>query len=221
MDVENKMDSGFQNAPRVPGTHSSYWLTRFLILRSLGIIYAIAFLVAINQVVPLIGSNGLLPVANYLKQVSGALGSDGAGFMRLPSIFWLGHSDTALLTMAWIGFVLSCVVAAGYANALLLAILWFLYMSFVHVGQEWYGYGWEIQLLETGFLASFLCPLLDMRPFPRYAPPMPIIVLFRWLVCRLMLGAGLIKIRGDEVWRNSTALFYHFETQPIPGPLSR
>jgi hypothetical protein len=36
-----------------------------------------------------------------------------------------------------------------------------------------------------------------------------------------MLGAGLIKIRGDEVWRNGTALYYHFETQPIPGPLSR
>jgi len=36
-----------------------------------------------------------------------------------------------------------------------------------------------------------------------------------------MLGAGLIKLRGDEIWRNGTALYYHFETQPIPGPLSR
>ena len=95
-------------------------------------------------------------------------------------------------------------------------------MSFVHLGQEWYGYGWEIQLTETGFLAIFLCPLLDMRPFPKeYAPPMPIIVLFRWLIFRIMLGAGLIKLRGDEIWRNGTALYYHFETQPIPGPLSR
>ncbi|HET7898853.1 MAG TPA: lipase maturation factor family protein, partial [Flavisolibacter sp.] len=38
---------------------------------------------------------------------------------------------------------------------------------------------------------------------------------------RSMLGAGLIKLRGDEIWRNSTALYYHFETQPIPGPFSR
>jgi hypothetical protein len=94
-------------------------------------------------------------------------------------------------------------------------------MSIVHVGQEWYSYGWEIQLTETGFLAIFFCPLLDLRPFPRREPPMPIIVLFRWLIFRLMLGAGLIKIRGDEIWRNATALYYHFETQPIPGPLSR
>jgi hypothetical protein len=221
MAVNNEMDSGFSNVPPAPDTAPTYWLTRFVILRLLGIIYAIAFLVAINQIIPLIGSKGLLPVEIYLKHISRALGSDGAGFMRLPSLFWFWHSDAALLTVAWIGFLLSLVVVAGYANMPLLAVLWFLYMSFVHVGQEWYGYGWEIQLTETGFLAIFLCPLTDLRPFPRYAPPLPIIILFRWLIFRIMLGAGLIKIRGDEIWRNSTALFYHFETQPIPGPLSR
>ncbi len=36
-----------------------------------------------------------------------------------------------------------------------------------------------------------------------------------------MLGAGLIKIRGDVCWRDLTALFYYFETQPIPNGLSR
>ncbi len=199
----------------------AYWLTRFVILRLLGVIYAVAFLVAICQIIPLIGAHGLLPVGNYLLQMSHALGSDTAGFMRLPSLFWWGHSDAALLTAAWIGFVLSCVVVAGFANVPIMAILWFLYMSFVHVGQEWYAYGWEIQLMETGFLAIFLCPLLDARPFPPYAPPLPIIILFRWLSFRIMLGAGLIKYRGDEIWRNGTALYYHFETQPIPGPLSR
>jgi hypothetical protein len=202
-------------------TPPTYWLTRFVILRLLGIVYAVAFLVAINQIIPLIGANGLLPVGVYLKEVSNALESDGAGFARLPSIFWLWHSDTALLTVAWVGFVLSCIVAAGYANSLILAVLWFLYMSIVHAGQDWYGYGWEIQLTETGFLAIFLCPLLDLRPFPRYAPPMPVIVLFRWLAFRIMLGSGLIKFRGDKIWRDSTALYYYFETQPIPGPLSR
>jgi hypothetical protein len=203
------------------GIPRTYWLTRFVILRLLGILYAVAFLVAIHQIVPLIGSNGLLPVGDYLERVGDAFGSPQAGFMRLPSIFWFAHSDTSLLLVAWIGFILSCIVIAGYANSLLLVVLWLLYMSIVHVGQDWYGYGWEIQLLETGFLAIFLCPLLDMRPFPKRPPPMPIIVLFRWLAFRIMLGAGLIKIRGDEVWRNGTALYYHFETQPLPGPFSR
>jgi hypothetical protein len=220
-EVNNETANEFEELPRGTTPRPTYWLTRFMILRLLGIIYAIAFLVAINQIIPLIGSHGLTPVDIYLGRVSAALGSDGGGFWRLPSLFWIWHSDTALLTFAWIGLILSCVVIAGFANVPLLTVLWFLYMSFVHVGQEWYGYGWEIQLIETGFLAIFLCPLLDMRPFPKQAPPIPIIVLFRCLIFRLMLGAGLIKIRGDEVWRNGTALYYHFETQPIPGPLSR
>ena len=199
----------------------SYWLTRFVILRLLGVVYAVAFLVAANQILPLIGSDGLLPVGNLLDHVSRALGGSLGGFMRLPSIFWINHSDSALVVTAWIGFALSCVVICGYANALLLALLWILYMSFVHVGQDWYGYGWEMQLLETGFLAIFLCPLLDARPFPRRPPPLVIIWLFRALIFRIMFGAGMIKIRGDESWRDLTALYYHFETQPIPNGLSR
>ncbi|HTK20597.1 MAG TPA: hypothetical protein VL442_13815, partial [Mucilaginibacter sp.] len=137
-----------------------------MILRLLGLVYAVAFLVAINQLVPLIGSNGLLPLGNYLNLVSHSLGSDFAGFVRLPSVFWLWHSDGALLTVAWVGLILSLVLVAGYTNAPVLGIIWFLYMSIVHMGQDWYGYGWEIQLGETGFLAIFLCPLWDMRPFP-------------------------------------------------------
>ncbi len=199
----------------------SYWLTRFVMLRWLGCVYAVAFLVAANQILPLIGSHGLLPVDSFLKQVGNVLGSMTIGFVRLPSLFWFVHSDAILQLAAWIGFALSCIVVAGYANAILMAALWLLYMSFVHVGQDWYGYGWEIQLLETGFLAIFLCPLLDGRPFPRHDPPLLLLWLFRWLIFRIMLGAALIKLRGDTVWHDLTALYYHFETQPIPNPLSR
>ena len=215
------MDNLSDTIPDLRDARPTYWLTRFVILRLLGAIYAVAFLVAINQIIPLIGADGLLPIGIFVRRVTEVLGSRGAGFARLPSLFWFAHSDSNLLTAAWIGFGLSCLVVAGYANAIILAVLWILYMSFVHVGQDWYGYGWEIQLLETGFLAIFLCPLLDLRPFPKRAPPIQIIVLFRWLIFRIMFGAGMIKIRGDEVWRNGTALYYHFETQPLAGPFSR
>jgi hypothetical protein len=175
----------------------------------------------VKQILPLIGSHGLLPVDLFLDQVQKGLGSTTAGFLRLPSLFWFGHSDAVLQLAAWVGLGLSGVVVAGYANAIIMAILWALYMSFVHVGQDWYGYGWEIQLLETGFLAIFLCPLVDCRPFPKREPPVVVLWLFRWLIFRIMIGAALIKLRGDSCWRDLTALYYHFETQPIPGPLSR
>ena len=69
--------------------------------------------------------------------------------------------------------------------------------------------------------ASFLCPLLEMRPFSGRPPPWQIIFLFRWLIIRIMLGSALIKLRGDACWTDLTALYYHFETQPIPNPFSR
>jgi hypothetical protein len=202
-------------------TAPTYWLTRFVLLRLLGAVYAVAFLVAVNQLVPLIGEHGLLPVGNFLDLVRQSYGSTSAGFFKLPSLFWFWHSDAALLTVSWLGLILSLVVVAGYANAPLMAVLWALYLSIVHAGQEWYGYGWEIQLTETGFLAIFMCPLLDMRPFPKRPTPWAIIILFRWLTWRIMVGAGMIKFRGDKIWRNATALYYYFETQPIPGPLTR
>jgi hypothetical protein len=210
-----------QALPSAPRSTDSYWLTRFVMLRLLGCVYAVAFLVAAEQILPLIGSHGLLPVDLFLERVQNAVGSPVAGFVRLPSLFWFAHSDTVLQLAAWAGFSLSCVVVSGYANVIVMAALWALYMSFVHVGQDWYGYGWEIQLLETGFLAIFLCPLLDGRPFPKHAPPTVVFWLFRWLIFRIMLGSALIKLRGDPVWRNLTALYNHFETQPIPNPLSR
>ncbi len=204
-----------------PSGKTTWYLTRFVLLRFLGFVYAIAFLIAARQILPLIGSDGLTPAAPYMQAVQDHFGSHASAFFHLPSLFWFGLSDRLLVGIAWAGFALSLVVMAGYANAIIMAILWFTYMSFVHIGQIWYSYGWEIQILETGFLAIFLCPLLDPRPFSRRPPPIVILWLYRWLGFRIMVGAGLIKLRGDSSWRDLTALYYHFETQPLPNPFSR
>src|SRR5213592_2815921 len=102
---------------------NSYWLTRFVILRLVGFIYAVAFLVAANQLIPLIGEHGLTPATHFLNMVQTQLGSRSAGMLRVPTLFWFGISDDALLVFCWVGFVLSLVVLGGYANAILLAVL--------------------------------------------------------------------------------------------------
>src|SRR5256886_8430588 len=200
---------------------NSYWLTRFAILRLLGFVYAVAFLIAAQQLVPLVGEHGLTPANHFFQRVEAHFGSRSAAALQLPSLFWFGISDQGLAIFAWVGFGLSLIVLGGFANAILLGILWAMYMSIIHVGQIWYGYGWETQLLETGFLSIFLCPLLDGRPFRKRRPPILVIWLFRWLGFRIMIGAGLIKLRGDPCWRDLTCLLYHYETQPIPSPISR
>jgi len=195
-------------------------LVRFVVLRTLGLVYFAAFLSNALQIVPLVGAHGLLPAApavDHLVQTSGRLGA----FRQLPSLFvFTGVSDTALLVASWLGVLLSLAVMLGATNAVVMVVLWGLYMSLEHVGQTFFAFGWEIQILETGLLAAFLCPVKTWRPFPK-APPSPIAIgLFRWLVVRVMLGSGLIKLRGDACWRDLTCLDHHFETQPIPGPLS-
>src|SRR5450432_3021910 len=196
-----------------------YQLTRFVFLRSLGLLYFVGFLALVWQWRPLLGSDGLLPAGSFLVRVREQLGSFAAALWRLPSLFWWGSSDAALQLSAWLGLGLSLLVVAGFANSAILAALWALYLSFVHVGQIFYGYGWESLLCETGFLAIFLVPALSPKPFAD-SVPWPVLVLLRSLTFRVMFGAGLIKLRGDACWTDLSCLAYHYETQPLPNPLS-
>ncbi|KAK2885123.1 lipase maturation factor 1 [Channa argus] len=205
----------------------TYWLTRIVLLRSVAFIYFVAFSVAYNQNKQLIGEHGLMPCKSYLNSVKRYVGGKIglAALAYTPSILWfLDWSDMnanldgiALVGMALSGFVL----VTGMANMVIMVTLWVLYHSLVNVGQLWYSFGWESQLLETGFLAIFLCPVWTLSQVPRHCPPSPICIwLFRWLIVRIMLGAGLIKIRGDKCWRDLTCMDYHYETQPVPNPMS-
>lgn len=198
------------------GPPRGYQLTRWLVLRLLGFIYVFAFIGLIVQGPPLLGEHGLTPVAPYLDR----LREGGAGFWEAPSVLWLGASDGVMAMWAWIGLGLSLAVLIGYANLPILFALWVIYGSFVRVGQLWFSFGWEIQILETTLLAALLAHPWDPRPLRAPSPPTASLVLMRWLVFRIMLGAGLIKLRGDPCWRDFTCLDAHFETQPIPNPLS-
>jgi Lipase maturation factor len=187
------------------------WLTRLVLQRAVGLVYLIAFLVTLDQFLPLLGERGLLPVPAFVRAVP---------FRRAPSIFHLHYSDRMLLAVAWTGIAGSVAVLLGLPEAaptwvsmLVWFVLWALYLSIVNVGQTFYGFGWETLLTEAGFLAILLGSAGS-------APPVLVIWLFRWLVIRVELGAGLIKLRGDPCWRNLSCLDYHHETQPMPNPLS-
>ncbi|KAL6475056.1 hypothetical protein MHYP_G00160960 [Metynnis hypsauchen] len=205
----------------------TYWLTRIVLLRSVCFIYFVAFAVAYNQNRALIGQRGLMPCREYLRSVKRYVGGKigGAALAYTPSVLWSMQwedMDSNLDNIALAGLALSSfVLLSGRANMVIMAALWTLYHSIVSVGQLWYSFGWESQLLETGFLGIFLCPLWSLEQIPRRTPPSLISIwTFRWLIVRIMLGAGLIKIRGDRCWRDLTCMDYHYETQPVPNPIS-
>jgi Lipase maturation factor len=188
-----------------------YWLSRLVFQRGLAAIYLIGFVVAANQFRGLLGSEGLLPIPQFVGRMP---------MRRAPSLFQLHYSDRFFAATVWGGAAVAAATLAGVADIgpiwtsmLIWAVLWTLYLSIVNVGQTWYGFGWESLLLEAGFLAIFLGNA-------RVAPPVLVLWLLRWLLFRIEFGAGLIKLRGDPCWRNLTCLRYHHETQPMPGPLS-
>ena len=151
----------------------TFWLTRIVFLRGLAFIYFIAFLVSYNQNKELIGDNGLLPANLYLSRIKENVGGQLSSlqlFFKVPTLFWFLDSydnmDYYLDLTAMIGMVISLIVfVLGSANALLMFSLWILYHSIVNVGQAWFSFGWESQLLETGFLAIWIVPLLSLSRY--------------------------------------------------------
>ena len=196
-----------------------FFFAREVLQRGVAALYLVAFISSLNQFRPLLGERGLLPATQLLEWVGS---SASRKRMLHPTLFTrIRYTDRRLVGLCWAGIVVSASLVAGipqwgpsWVPMLAFLALWGGYMSITSIGQTFYSFGWEMLLLEAGFLAAFLGSVHE-------PPPTVVIVLFWWLVFRLEFGAGMIKIRGGREWRDLTALTYHHETQPMPGPLSR
>jgi hypothetical protein len=198
----------------MPSLHNYFGdlvLTRLVIQRGMAAIYLVAFITVIRQFKPLLGERGLLPVPEFLRRTTGR---------ETPSLFHWRYSDRLLDVVAWTGLILSTLALLGITERGPIAVsiaawlvLYVLYLSIVNVGQNFFGFGWESMLLEAGFFTAFLGPAHTQ---PTVIP----IVILRWMLFRTEMGAGLIKLRHDPCWRDLTCLYYHYETQPLPNPLS-
>ena len=187
---------------------ASYVRVQWLFWKILGAIYCAAFLSLAVQITGLVGSKGILPAGEYLSRISEALGS--SRYWNFPTVFWLtGSSDLALVLVCAAGAIFSILLMAGFLQRMALIVCYLLYLSLTTVGQDFLSFQWDILLLETGFLAIFL----GFSPL--------IVWLFRWLLFRLMLLSGAVKLlSGDIAWRSLAALNFHYYTQPLPTPLA-
>ena len=179
-----------------------------LFIRLLGIIYLIAFASLLVQIQGLVGSRGILPVADLLSYVSTEAGS--ARYYRLPTIFWFDHSNLALVGATLYGCVVSLQIIFNRWQRPALILAFVLYLSLFNVCQPFLHFQWDGLLLEAGFLAIFLGSGSSI-----------IIWLMRWLLFKLRFMSGLSKlVSGDPAWSGLTALNTYFEVQPLPNPLA-
>ncbi len=182
-------------------------------LRLLAVVYAIAFLSFWLQLDGLIGPRGILPAQVYLDAVQKQIGA--ARWYYLPSWCWLFGGGVFLPILCAIGVGLAVAAFFNFLRPLCLLGLWTCYLSLAAPGQNFLSYQWDTLLLEAGLLSCFLAAWRrgDGRP----EPPRAARWLLWWLLIRLMLLSGLVKLTsGDPTWRDFTALTYHYETQPLP-----
>jgi lipase maturation factor 1 len=184
-----------------------------IFLRLLAVTYLIAFLSFWLQLRGLIGPDGILPAENYLRAAREQLGP--ARWLYLPSLCWLLGGGTFLHVLCAAGLVLSVAAFFNLFRPLALFGLWAAYLSLAAPGQIFLSYQWDTLLLEAGFLSFFLAAW--GRGARRPEPPRAARWLLWWLLIRLMLLSGAVKLAsGDALWSNLSALTRHYETQPLP-----
>lgn len=199
---------------------NTFNISRWIFLRGLAIVFLIAFVSAGAQVQGLIGSEGILPAKGFLAAIYDKIGIR-AVFM-MPTVFWLNASDFLLSAVCIGGVIFSIILFIGWMEVVAIALLWFLYLSLVNVGQVFFSYQWDVFLLEVGFLSIFLAPEIIQKKTARKRPPSKVVIfLIYWVLFRIMFESGVVKLMsGDVAWRNMSALSYHFFTQPIPNAMS-
>ena len=205
-----------------PPTYS--WGRRWF-LRTLGVIYLIAFVSLWVQVDGLIGSDGISPVSQFLPAAHEQL--SGRAYSLLPTLCWFNSSNAFLHFLCAGGVVLSLLLIAGIVPVVSLIALFVLYLSLTIAGQAFLSFQWDILLLETGFLAIFLAPW-QIWPKRGREPPVSRAALFllKLLLFKLMVMSGVVKLTsGDDSWgwlnhsfhwSALTALDYHYWSQPLP-----
>ena len=196
---------------------STYERSSALFVRVLGLLYIVAFVSLWVQIHGLIGARGILPIGKFLEWAQSRVPGPSR-FWLLPTLSWLDPSDRFLDVLCGAGTAASLAVTAGMAPPLLLGIAWVLYLSLTVSGQTFLEFQWDLLLLETGFLAIFLAPPVFRRWRGSSPPPTRAVrLLLWWLLFRLMLSSGIVKISsGDPTWKNLTALRFHYFTQPLP-----
>lgn len=208
-----------------PGRHR---IGRSLFLRGLGLIYLVAILSWWSQATLLVGENGLQPAGRTLDILRERLAAEGRPeFLSLPNLFWFtGASDLALNAACFAGAILALLVMAGRFTGPALSLLWFVYLSLVNTGGVFMSFQWDILLLESGFLALFLCRWEGKTRWldpPPLTPVNRVALVLAWvLIAKLMFLSGWVKLAwasetAPEWWPAGTAMTYHYMTQPIPS----
>ncbi|HJX95116.1 MAG TPA: lipase maturation factor family protein [Candidatus Acidoferrum sp.] len=195
---------------------SDRFLSRWIFLRALGVIYFSAFFSLVFQIRGLIGPEGILPASEYLESTAEQLGH--ARYWYVPSVLWLSSGSHMLVGLCWLGMAAAVLLVFNIWPRGMLTICFVCFLSFVSAAGDFSGYQSDGMLLEAGFLSLFLAPDGFRPGFGDTWPPVrAALYLLLWEWFRIYFESGVAKIAGgDPEWRNFTALDEYYQNGPLP-----
>lgn len=188
----------------------SVTLTKSLVLRGVLIIYIIAFTSLYVQVQGLFGDNGVAPLRDFLAKSSktqkGPL--EVYNILTLAPKLRLSHGTLVeLLCLTSVLVAFGALFVRRFCNALSMGFLWYTYYSINQVGQGFMSFHSDLMLLEVGFIAILLAPLLPSGKSSNTDHDHIAMFLLKWLTFRYFVSNVLnVYMDNDKAWYNMTAI---------------
>ncbi|MFM8230547.1 MAG: lipase maturation factor family protein [Chthoniobacterales bacterium] len=202
----------------------AYSVSGWIFPRAIGLVFLSAFVSLWVQIDGLTGSRGILPVAEQLVAADNHFRSVGGAWEKwttMPSLLWFGASDAHLHAWLAVGTAASLLLLLGAAPAISALVAWACYLSFAATVPVFLNFQWDALLLEAGLLAALYAPWRRYLARGSSEPSRWGRLLVWWLLFRLMLESGVVKLygynaEGLNAWLAGSALDFHYFTQPIP-----
>jgi hypothetical protein len=160
-----------------------------------------------TQLPGLFGSSGVQPISN----------TDAATLLLLPFLF-PNRPDFGIEALTTLGMILSgfqiiigSSLRKGWRGFLSNGLLWMCWHDIVISGERFLQYQMDLLFLDAGAILALSTAAI---------PPTAAIFAFRWLLSRLYVGAGAVKLLScDSSWRDLSAVHWHVQSQPLPNPI--
>jgi lipase maturation factor 1 len=200
------------------GGDATYLWPRWIVLRGVGLVYILVFAGIIAESRALIGPHGISPIASFFGGIQKAYPDSIKPFILAPSLFWFNSGEGMITLLEWMGLAAAVALVLNFWPRMALFGCWLIFLSFISAWGTFSPAQLDDLMLETALLCIPFAPAGFRPGLGARSPPRPITVfMMRWLLFRIMLESGLVKIiAGDPHWRNFTALDIMYETAPFP-----
>jgi hypothetical protein len=137
---------------------ATYFWTRWLVLRAVGVVFLFVFAGIIAQAQAIIAPNGIAQLGEFFAQAKISFPSPPEAFLRAPSLFWLNTSPAMITTLAWAGLASAIAVVLNLWPRMALSGCWIFFLSFVSAWRSFSPAQLDGLMLETALLCIPLAP---------------------------------------------------------------